>query len=65
MHHFEPLETTCMRCGKPAMLRFVGPCADCMTELSARFPGVARQVVAEEYTPKVNVTANAVALKDD
>jgi hypothetical protein len=36
-----------------------------MDELHARFPGVARDVHAEEYVPKVNVTANAVALKDD
>jgi hypothetical protein len=62
---FEPLELTCMRCHKPASMRFAGPCADCVAELAAKFPGVARQVEAEEYVPKVNVTANAVALKDD
>jgi hypothetical protein len=65
MDQFEPLETTCMRCGKAARQRFAGPCADCVAELSIRFPGVAREVEAEEYVPKVNVTANAVALKDD
>ncbi|MGZ4803532.1 MAG: hypothetical protein ACXVJW_14095 [Acidimicrobiia bacterium] len=65
MDLFEPLETTCMRCGKPARLRFAGPCPDCVGELTVRFPGIARQVEAEEYSPKVNVTANAVALKDD
>lgn len=65
MERFEAIDTTCMRCGRPAQLRFAGPCGDCMTELSVRFPGVARQVEAEEYIPKVNVTANAVALKDD
>jgi hypothetical protein len=62
---FEPLEMTCMRCGKAAQMRFAGPCGDCVAELTAKFPGVARQVEAEEYVPKVNVTANAVALKDD
>jgi hypothetical protein len=36
-----------------------------MGELHARFPGEARAVEAAEYVPKVNVTANAVALKDD
>jgi hypothetical protein len=54
-----------MRCGQPARQRFAGPCDRCVTELTARFPGVARQVEAEEYEPKVNVTPNAVALKDD
>ncbi len=62
---FEPMDTTCMRCGKPARLRFAGPCPDCVAELTVRFPGVARAVEAEEYTPKMNVTPNAVALKDD
>jgi hypothetical protein len=65
MDPFEPLDTTCMRCGKPTKLRFAGPCADCVAELSVRFAGVARHVEAEEYAPKVNVTPNAVALKDD
>jgi len=36
-----------------------------MEELHTRFPGVARDVQAAEYVPKVNVTANAVALRDD
>ncbi len=62
---FEPIDTTCMRCGQPARLRFAGPCPECVAQLTARFPGVARVVEAEEYTPKVNVTPNAVALKDD
>ena len=62
---FEPLDTTCMRCGKEARLRFAGPCPECVDELARMFPGVARQVDTEEYVPKVNVTANAVALKDD
>jgi hypothetical protein len=61
----EALDLTCLRCGKPARLRFAGPCPDCVGELTARFPGVARTVETEEYAPKVNVTANAVALKDD
>jgi hypothetical protein len=59
------IDTTCMRCGKAAQLRFAGPCPDCVAELDELFPGIAREVEAEEYVPKVNVTANAVALKDD
>lgn len=46
-------------------MRFAGPCPDCVAQLAERFPGIARQVDAEEYVPKVNVTPNAVALKDD
>ena len=65
MTTFEPIEMTCMRCGNPAPMRFAGPCERCVAELAVRFPGVARQVEAQEYVPKVNVTANAVALKDD
>jgi hypothetical protein len=65
MTTFEPLEMTCMRCGKSAQMRFAGPCETCVAELMVRFPGVAREVETEEYIPKVNVTANAVALKDD
>lgn len=62
---FEARDATCPRCGQPARLRFRGPCPSCMEELHARFTGEARAVEAEEYVPKVNVTANAVALKDD
>jgi hypothetical protein len=65
METFEPLDTTCMRCGQAARLRFAGPCESCVAELTVRFPGIARPVEADEYVPKVNVTANAVALKDD
>lgn len=62
---FPPVDTTCMRCGQAASLRFAGPCPDCVGELARKFPGIAREVEAAEYVPKVNVTANAVALKDD
>ena len=55
-----------MRCGKPAPTALRRAlCERCVAELAVRFPGVAREVEAEEYIPKVNVTANAVALKDD
>lgn len=62
---FEPRATTCLRCGQPTTLRFAGPCPECMIELHAKFPGTARDVEVEAYTPKMNVTPNAVALKDD
>ena len=61
-----PLEpATCLRCGRDTMLRFAGPCPDCVTELRAKFQGEARAVEGAEYVPKMNVTPNAVALKDD
>ncbi len=61
---YEPMDTTCLRCGAPARLRFRGPCAACAQELHAKYEGVARDVEAAEYVPKMNVTPNAVALKD-
>jgi hypothetical protein len=56
---------TCMRCGEVAEMRFAGTCPSCVETLHAKFPHVARDVEAESYTPKMNVTPNAVALKDD
>lgn len=60
-----PMSVACIRCQEPVQLRFVGLCEPCRDALHEKFPGVARDVSAEEYVPKVNVTANAVALKDD
>ena len=54
----------CPRCGASAELRFAGPCAACVAELRERLQGIARTVDAE-YDPKMNVTPNAVASKDD
>jgi ssDNA-binding Zn-finger/Zn-ribbon topoisomerase 1 len=46
--------------------RLYGPCSACVEELRIRFAATgARDVVAPDYVPKVNVTANAVALKDE
>ncbi|HEX5614662.1 MAG TPA: hypothetical protein VFZ83_05860 [Acidimicrobiia bacterium] len=60
-----PVESmSCLRCGVEAPMRFAGPCPECATALreSARRDA---KVVDAEYVPKTNVTANAVALKDD
>jgi len=43
---------------------FYGPCEDCRTNLRERFAGEQREVTAEAYEPKMNVTPNAVALKE-
>jgi hypothetical protein len=56
---------TCPRCGTSATERFYGPCESCRTELRAKYLGEGRIVEVAEYEPKMNVTPNAVALKDD
>jgi hypothetical protein len=68
--HFDPdsfpLEAMpCLRCGAETMLRFAGPCPACTQELRTTVRGEARAVADDEYVPKMNVTPNAVALKDD
>lgn len=61
----ETQELVCPRCGATVAERFYGPCTSCRTELRAMFVGEARIVEVAEYVPKMNVTPNAVALKDD
>lgn len=60
----EPEERTCRRCERRARMRFAGLCDDCAAELRATLAGESRDVDAT-YTPKTNVTPNAVALRDD
>ena len=55
----------CPRCDSTVDERFYGPCQSCRTELRAKFVGEGRIVEVAEYEPKINVTPNAVALKDD
>lgn len=62
---FPPVAIPCLRCGKEALLRFAGPCPQCVEELRQKFKGEARVVEGAAYEPKMNVTPNAVALKDD
>ena len=54
----------CPRCDTAVQERFYGPCGTCRDALRATLGGPQRDVVAEDYVPKVNVTPNAVALKD-
>ncbi len=56
---------TCPRCGTDVTEQFYGPCQSCRTELRAKYLGEGRVVDVAEYEPKMNVTPNAVALKDD
>ena len=41
------------------------PCDSCMAELKETQRGEASDAEAAAYEPKMNVTPNAVALKDD
>ena len=60
-----PLAVDCPRCGRSVTQPFYGPCEGCLAELRATFRGEATQVADVAYEPKMNVTPNAVALKDD
>jgi hypothetical protein len=60
----DDLEFSCPRCGGEVTARFYGPCPSCRDDLRARLGGEARDVEVEAYVPKMNVTPNAVALKD-
>lgn len=55
----------CPRCHQPTQQRYYGPCAACRTDLAHRFAGQARDVEVPVYEPKVNVTPNAVAMRDE
>ncbi|MEN9504923.1 MAG: hypothetical protein RI958_849 [Actinomycetota bacterium] len=61
----EMLEFDCPRCATAVTEEFYGPCTSCRSELRARYLGEGREVEVAEYVPKMNVTPNAVALKDD
>lgn len=61
----ELLSFTCPRCGAAAEERTYGPCTTCRTDLRMKYMGEGRVVEVAEYVPKMNVTPNAVALKDD
>jgi hypothetical protein len=60
------MDIVCPRCGTPADVDYYGPCDTCRDGLRAEMTGSGGQVpTAAEYEPKMNVTPNAVALKDD
>ena len=58
------LSFACPRCGEAAEERYYGPCTECRVVLRATLGGAQREVEAEAYEPKMNVTPNAVALKE-
>ncbi|MEP7046104.1 MAG: hypothetical protein ABI949_05465 [Ilumatobacteraceae bacterium] len=61
----ETASFTCPRCATSVDERFYGPCLSCRTELRVKYVGEGRVIEVAEYEPKINVTPNAVALKDD
>ena len=59
------LDFRCPRCQRQSAHRFYGPCPSCVGELRATLRSDAAEILAPEYEPKMNVTPNAVALKED
>ncbi len=61
----ERLSFDCPRCAVAVQEEFYGPCTTCRGDLRAIYAGAARDdVVLAAYEPKMNVTPNAVALKE-
>ena len=58
------MEITCPRCQTTTEARFYGPCTTCREQLRDMFRIEGRVIQLAEYEPKMNVTPNAVALKD-
>jgi hypothetical protein len=61
----EAIEFACPRCRSAVHARYYGPCDDCRVTLRSTLRNEARHVETEAFEPKMNVTPNAVALKDD
>ncbi len=59
-----PSSFDCPRCGSHVAEAYYGPCSPCREALRAAFAGEARPVEAAQYEPKMNVTPNAVAVKE-
>jgi hypothetical protein len=58
------LTFACPRCATEVDEAYYGPCASCRTTLRTLLGGDAREVEEAAYEPKMNVTPNAVALKE-
>lgn len=54
----------CPRCGRTVDEEYYGPCTSCRTTLRMSITAEAKDVEDVAYEPKMNVTPNAVALKD-
>ena len=60
-----PRDWDCLRCGQTEPMVFRGLCTACRDAVRAGARREGRDVAVAEYEPKMNVTPNAVALKDD
>lgn len=58
------LSFACPRCSTDVSEEFYGPCAACRGDLRASLGGDFQDVEAAAYEPKMNVTPNAIALKE-
>lgn len=59
------LQFDCPRCGHAVDQPYYGPCERCLGELRLRYQAERTEMAEVTYEPKMNVTPNAVALKDD
>jgi cytidine deaminase len=59
------VEFSCPRCQTATIEEYYAPCSACRSALVDKFRSSGRVVELAEYEPKMNVTPNAVALKDD
>ncbi len=62
---FDLTSFACPRCEATMSAESYGPCANCVSDLKASQQREASGEAAAAYEPKMNVTPNAVALKDD
>jgi len=61
---FDLTSYPCPRCQTTMSAESYGPCPNCVAELKATQQGEASGEAAAAYEPKMNVTPNAVALKE-
>lgn len=67
----EPFDLTsfkCPRCSAETNAEYYGPCESCLAALNKAYAndgGPKDSAEAEQFMPKMHVTPNAVALKDD
>jgi hypothetical protein len=54
----------CPRCATVVTEPWYGPCVSCREELRRAVRGTPAEVTAAAYEPKMNVTPNAVAMKE-
>lgn len=59
------VEFTCPRCGQSMSHDYYGPCTGCRDEMRIALTRARVEVKVAEYEPKMNVTPNAVAQRDD